>query len=421
MVKRLGKMEGNSLMKKGYLSQYFDGIGLKLLSEGEIEKEISNQHEFNGVGALRKILGSERKQFKTKFLYLSDKEDQPVQEDSFLTWYDAREKARNERGVMRREYRLYYQSTVVVGKARENDLLVIAKRPDGTLLAIIAEYDSTVFRQILWLMGSVSSPTSDFAVRVDLNSEKDQIEFTSRRILEAIGMVVDCGDDRFLEDMIKRFGCVFPKTITFSEYARHTLPDIDPWADPDSAFMEWMEREEALFRSLERHIIRKRLERGFGDNIDEFISFSLSVQNRRKSRAGLALENHLEFLFKKLQIRFSRNPITENKTRPDFVFPGEKEYHDSAFDPMGLTMLGVKTSCKDRWRQILAEADRIERKHLMTLEPAISKQQTTEMESKNVQLVLPRKLHQTYFEDQTPNIFDLSAFTRYVREKQMGL
>ena len=42
-------------------------------------------------------------------------------------------------------------------------------------------------------------------------------------------------------------------------------------------------------------------------------------------------------------------------------------------------MLAAKTSCKDRWRQVLAEADRIRTKHLLTLEPAISKIQTAEM------------------------------------------
>jgi hypothetical protein len=30
-------------------------------------------------------------------------------------------------------------------------------------------------------------------------------------------------------------------------------------------------------------------------------------------------------------------------------------------------MLGVKTTCSDRWRQVLAEADRIQLKHLLTL------------------------------------------------------
>ena len=63
-------------------------------------------------------------------------------------------------------------------------------------------------------------------------------------------------------------------------------------------------------------------------------------------------------------------------------------------------MLGVKSTCKDRWRQVLAEADRIEYKHLLTLETSISKHQTDEMQAKNLQLVLPRGLHETYTPEQ---------------------
>ena len=44
-------------MKKGYLSQYFDGAAIKTLSAVEADVLTSNQHEFNGVEGLRDILG----------------------------------------------------------------------------------------------------------------------------------------------------------------------------------------------------------------------------------------------------------------------------------------------------------------------------------------------------------------------------
>jgi hypothetical protein len=179
-----------------------------------------------------------------------------------------------------------------------------------------------------------------------------------------------------------------------------------------------MEREEILFRTLERHLIGDRLTKGFDGDVDSFIGFSLSVQNRRKSRVGLALENHLEHMFSECGICYSRAAVTENKAKPDFIFPGKAEYHDAAFDPLNLTMLGVKSTCKDRWRQVLAEADRIERKHLLTLEAAISANQTDEMQAKNLQLVLPRKLHETYTAEQRAWLLDVSDFTALVRERQ---
>ena len=125
--------------------------------------------------------------------------------------------------------------------------------------------------------------------------------------------------------------------------------------------MAWMEREEILFRTLERYLIADRLSMGFGGDVDTgvdvdgFLSFSLSVQNRRKSRVGLALENHLEVLFAECGIQYTRAAITENKAKPDFIFPNVAAYHNPAFNPVHLTMLGVKSTCKDRWRQVLAE------------------------------------------------------------------
>ncbi|WP_419649887.1 type II restriction endonuclease [Thiolapillus sp.] len=133
---------------------------------------------------------------------------------------------------------------------------------------------------------------------------------------------------------------------------------------------------------------KKLLKEGFGDDVDSFISFSLSVQNRRKSRAGHALENHLEEIFISRQICYQRGATTENRARPDFLFPSGGEYHDPFFDSNLLTMLGAKSTCKDRWRQVLSEAERIPDKHLLTLETAISTAQTDEMRGHRLQLVV---------------------------------
>jgi hypothetical protein len=194
--------------------------------------------------------------------------------------------------------------------------------------------------------------------------------------------------------------------------------------DPALALMTWMEREEILFRTLERYLIADRLSKGFSGeektniDVDGFISFSLSVQNRRKSRVGLALENHLELLFIENGLRYARTAVTENKAKPDFIFPGKAEYHDPAYDTLKLTMLGVKSTCKDRWRQVLAEADRINDKHLLTLETSISTQQTDEMAAKRLQLVLPRSLHNTYTSVQQSWLMDVASFRDMVRTRQ---
>jgi hypothetical protein len=286
------------------------------------------------------------------------------------------------------------------------------------LLSIVAEAGTTISQQILWLFGVSDLSHPGFSVRDELETEQDRIEFASRFILENIGIPIEVSEETYLDDMLRRFSGGFPTTKEFSAFARSTLPDIQPQDGHDAILMAWIEREEILFRTLEKHIIAERLSQGFHNNVDGFISFSLSVQNRRKSRAGLALENHLEILFKECGIHYSRTPVTENRSKPDFIFPSEKEYHDLNFNPLRLTMLGVKSSCKDRWRQVLAEADRIDKKHLLTLEAAISKSQTDEMQSKSLQLVLPRELHGTYSEEQQNWLMDVTGFTELVIERQ---
>jgi hypothetical protein len=407
-------------MKQGYLSAYFDGVAVKTLSAVEVDKLSSNQHEFNGVSGLRDILGEPdgKMRYPTKFLYLSDQEDAPVIEDGFLTWYDARQKARVERGIMRSEYRLYFSENDVLFRASSDDILVIGKLADNTLLAIVAKSGTTIAQQICWLFGFSDARGSGFSVRDGLDTEKDRIQLASAWILDSIGISVDFDEAQYLDAMLETFGNKFPTTREFSGYARATLPDVTVHDAHDAVLMAWMEREEVLFRTLEKHIISERLSEGFDGDVDGFIAFSLSVQNRRKSRAGLALENHLEILFQEIGIRYARNSVTEHRSKPDFVFPGIKEYHDPGFDTLALDMLGVKSSCKDRWRQVLAEADRIEHKHLLTLEAGISKSQTDEMQAKNLQLVLPESLHDSYLQDQRSWLLSVAEFTKHILLQQ---
>lgn len=185
-----------------------------------------------------------------------------------------------------------------------------------------------------------------------------------------------------------------------------------------------MDQEERLFLTYERHIVGTRLQQGFVNDgvadVDAFVSYSLQVQNRRKSRAGYALGHHVEALLELHGICHKREATTEKRNGPDFLFPGEPEYHDPAWPAEQLLMLGVKTSCKDRWRQVLAEADRIRCKHLLTLEPGISASQTDEMKKENLQLVIPRPLHDSYRPAQQGNLVDLAGFLELARQLGSG-
>lgn len=80
-------------------------------------------------------------------------------------------------------------------------------------------------------------------------------------------------------------------------------------------------------------------------------------------------------------------------------------------------MLAAKSTCKDRWRQVLPEAQRVWPKHLVTLEPAISVAQTNQMQSEGVQLIAPRGIFETYQEQQREWLIPLSGFIALVRAR----
>lgn len=396
-------------MNKGYLSGYFEGFAAKRLSSVEANPSKSNQHEFNGVTQLKRLLGTEKQSLNSRFLYLDDTEEMRTRAEGSLTWYDSR-----ERNLTRTEFRLYFPSNDVTNKMDEGDLLIITKSQYSLYNVIVAPAGSTFESQLIWLFG-ISSDIGGFEARILDKHDDIELGFASRFILEELGLETQDGDDNLLDLILGKFGSHFPPTRIFSEFARSTVSDIDPIIEPDLALMTWIEKEEMLFRSLERHIVSKQLEKGFSD-VDDFIGYSLSVQNRRKSRVGHALENHIEFLFKENKLLFTRGGETENKAKPDFLFPGVKYYHQYSFNPLFLTMLGVKSTCKDRWRQVLSEAQKIERKHLFTLEPGISENQTMEMKSHQLTLVLPKGLHQTFSPSQQNDILGLHDFIGIVKD-----
>jgi EcoRII C terminal len=400
-------------MKPGYLSQFFSGVAIKKLSAVEADTARSHQHEFNGDAGLKRVFGPQKMAFRARFIYISDNDSDPVIADGKLTWYDAR-----DAHPTRSEFRMYFPTTAVSQCAAEGDLLVIGRRPDDSVLVVVVQGESTIANQVLWLFHVEIEGHLGFSAREELETEQDRIEFASRLILELIGVPVEATEETYLDKILERFGSAFPRTRDFSEYARSTVQGLDPVGSPDATLMAWMDREEILFRTLEKHILAERLAHGFEGDVEGFLEFSLSVQNRRKSRVGFALENHLEVIFLASRVRYSRAPLTEGRARPDFLFPGAEHYRRQGFDADLLTMLGVKSTCKDRWRQVLAEAMRIPQKHLLTLETAISIGQTAEMQTQNLQLVVPRSLHQTYGDTQRRWLLDFQQFIDLVRERQ---
>ena len=344
-------------------------------------------------------------------------EQEGISEDGKVSWYDAR-----ERHATRTEWRLYYATNAVIGSAKAGDALFVALRTDDSILFVVTPAGSTIESQLLWLFGLPDQTQLNFAAQEISPSDTGKLDFAVRYIFDELGIEAEEPELDILDGMLKKFGKTFPKMKVFSEFARSTLPDVSALDNVDETLVAWMDREELLFRRLERVIVEERLMGGFvsGSNadVDGFLQFSLSVQNRRKARAGAALENHLEFIFLKRKLLYGRGCETEDKYKPDFLFPGCKYYKNIAFPEASLTMLGAKSTLKERWRQIFSEAARIKRKHLLTLSPGISVNQTDQMKAGNVQLVVPSGLHPTYQPSQQAWLMNVTQFIELVADRQ---
>ncbi len=331
--------------ERGLLARYFVGAAAKELTRVEVDPEKSHQHEFQGVSEIRRLLGDQnRKQMPSRFVWIADDEE-PITEDGWLTWYNARQgKPRSA------EFHLYYPSNSVTERMGVGDVLFFALGHDGSCTAVITPAGATAKYQLLWLFGL--DPPSEKMKPVAFDEHTARLAFAARYILDELDIEVAEPEPDLLDRLLQPFGRKFPTTREFSKLARDSLANVNPSDDPDGALIAWIEREELLFRRLERRIVSDRLIAGFATgadvDVDGFLKFSLHVQNRRKSRAGRSLENHLEALFSAFDVQFCRGAETENHNKPDFLFPGISEYRNKRFPALRLTMLGAKSTCKDR-------------------------------------------------------------------------
>ena len=187
--------------------------------------------------------------------------------------------------------------------------------------------------------------------------------------------------------------------------------------NPDRKIIDWTNMEYSLFRELEYARYGDIIKKGF-QSVDEFVKVANMVLNRRKSRAGKSLEHHLAAIFDGNKIEYTAQAVTEGNKKPDFIFPSQTAYHDTRFSIDYLVSLAAKTTCKDRWRQVLNEADRLrdKSKYLCTLQQGISGAQMDEMQAENVVLIVPRPYIKAYPADRQERIWTLSRFVQYVKE-----
>jgi hypothetical protein len=220
------------------------------------------------------------------------------------------------------------------------------------------------------------------------------------------------------QNYIRSLKVSFPTTLELSSNARscyntvHLINQKIIERNPDDIILKWLTSEYDLFKLIENDRYSETIKEPF-KNVEELIKIANTILQRRKSRAGSSLEHHLCEIFNNFPLMYSSQKKTEGSKQPDFLFPAAENYHNKLFDEKKLTMLAAKTTCKDRWRQILNEADRIKNKHLFTLQQGISATQLEEMYRHNVILVVPRE-NLKMFPDKFKNeIWTLDRFIKF--------
>ncbi len=209
----------------------------------------------------------------------------------------------------------------------------------------------------------------------------------------------------------------FPNGRDLFRFIVQQLPRSRWTKSIDKLLLKRREMEFEVFEEIEKAEVLPKIRNGF-QSVGEFIKYAHSVSNRRKSRTGTSLELNLESILIDENIAFETQVITENRKKPDFIFPSGKAYHDKGFPNLKLKMMAAKTCCKDRWRQIISEADKIPTKHLFTLQEGVSSNQLQEMRDNNVELIIPEPHLKSFPKEWRNSILTLSEFIQQVKAQQ---
>lgn len=258
----------------------------------------------------------------------------------------------------------------------------------------------------------------DFFASMRISSSETNHLFNEPSGKSSETLLSDCFNG-FLETL----GKVFPSTLEIANQSRlcyqssFKTTNRSVLGNSDYEIIKWLETEFELFKAIENQLYSEILSKNFA-SVEELVKTANSILNRRKSRAGKSLEHHLEEIFKISSLKFQTQAVIEGNKKPDFLFPNASAYNDLGFNSDKLIFLASKTTCKDRWRQILNEADRIRIKHLFTLQQGISKNQLEEMKKYGVKLVVPHLYHSSFPKEYRGDIYSLQDFIKNVSSLQ---
>ena len=305
----------------------------------------------------------------------------------------------------RNEYRLtrFGRGFPFLSEDNVGDLLVIAKKDNDYYEAFILSADE-----------DIDGFFSSFGIS---STESNGILQKTAKVTEEERLLI------LFRQFVEKLNVDFPPTIELATGARNIFFEafnLDRKAvllRPDSEILNWISTEFDLFKFIENNRYENIIRTPF-PSVEELIKTANTILNRRKSRAGKSLEHHLSEVFNIWALAYTSQATTEANKKPDFIFPSIESYFSEPVGSNKLVFLGAKTTCKDRWRQIVGEADRIPQKHLFTLQQGISSNQLIEMKSSGVTLVVPKPYLLSFPREHRDDIWTLDQFVKFVEATQ---
>jgi len=118
----------------------------------------------------------------------------------------------------------------------------------------------------------------------------------------------------------------------------------------------------------------------------------MSIFQSRKSRAGKAFEYVIKELFVRLSYPFSDQVVIDG-AKPDFVIPSEEHFRARPLDSIIFT---AKRTLRERWRQVVTEANKGYGYFLATLDEGITKNQIDQAAEHKIFIVVPKSLKEKH-------------------------
>jgi type II restriction enzyme len=181
---------------------------------------------------------------------------------------------------------------------------------------------------------------------------------------------------------------------------------------PDALLLRLLKTEYLLYQLVERQLCTPEIARLFR-SVDEFLKTANSILQRRKSRAGRSMEHHCRYVLARAGLPFDAQPAIDGA--PDLIIPSAAAYNDLSFPTENIFVVGIKRTCKDRWRQVIREGQRIKAKYLITIQNGISLTQLRSMEQLGVTLIVPKPLHKEYPSEFRPRLLSVAGFIDRVK------